>query len=258
MALKNKRFVIAFEGGRAAFAVHVPRRFDPAAVGRTLGFLEPRPTIYVTGGAGAMSPEDMLATRNIVEKGLAKFAEDHNAIVIDGGTHAGIPVLLGDARLKHRYRFPLVGIAPLELIQYPGYGEGGDAPLNTAHSHFVLTAGDEFGDESAMITQLTYSLSGSGQQPAMGVLINGGKIAREEVYARTTAENSLPLVVIEGTGRFADLLARAFYEGETDDDKVRAIIEKGRLSMVSINDGPDELYAKLNVLFRAHKPAGAS
>ena len=61
MALKNKRFVIPFEDGRAAFAVNVPRRFDPNSVGKLLGFEKPHPTIYVTGGAGAMSPEDMAA-----------------------------------------------------------------------------------------------------------------------------------------------------------------------------------------------------
>ena len=114
MPLKNKRFVIPFDEGRAAFAVQVPRRFDPVAVGRALGFDRPRPTIYVTGGASAMSPEDMATTRNIVEKGLVRFAEEQNAIVIDGGTEAGIPILLGDGRRKFRYNFPLIGIAPLE------------------------------------------------------------------------------------------------------------------------------------------------
>jgi TRPM family ion channel len=258
MNLRNKRFVISFGDGRAAFAVHVSRRFDPGAVAQTLGFTKPLPTIYVTGGAGAMSAEDMQTTRNIVEKGLARFAEDRGAAVIDGGTQAGIPILLGDARQKHRYRFPLIGIAPLELVHYPGYDEGGPATLNPAHSHFVLTAGDEFGDESDMITKLTYALSGSGEKPALGILINGGQIAREEVYARTTSELSLPLIVIEGTGRFADILARAFYQGETDDEKIHAIVKKGHLSMVSINNGPDDLYQKLIALFEAHKPPVAA
>lgn len=258
MPLKNKRFVIPFDGGRAAFAVHVARRFDPVAVARTLGFDEPRPTIYVTGGAGAMSPEDMQATRNIVEKGLARFAEEHSAVVIDGGTEAGIPVLVGEARRKHRYHFPLVGITPLELVKYPGHDEGEEA-LNQAHSHFVLTAGDEFGDESDMISQLTLAFSGSGQKPAIGILINGGKIAREEVYQRTTNNKyGFPLVVIEGTGRFADILARAFYEGDAEDEKIQAIIQTGRLIMVSVGDGPDELHAKLEAIYKAHKPPVAA
>lgn len=258
MPLKNKRFVIPFEGGRAAFGVHVARRFDSVAVARTLGFNDPRPTIYVTGGAGAMSPEDMLATRNIVEKGLARFAEENEVVVIDGGTEAGIPLLVGDARRKHRYKFPLIGIAPLELVKYPGH-DAGETPLNEAHSHFVLTAGDEFGDESDMISQLTVAFSGAGQKPAIGILMNGGKIAREEVYQRTTNDKyGFPLIVIEGTGRFADMLARAFYEGDADDDKIQAIIQTGRLVMVSIDDGPDELHDKLVSIFKAHKPAAAA
>ncbi len=257
MVIKNKRFVIAFDDGHAAFAVHVSRRFDPSAVARTLGFTTPRPTIYVTGGAGAMSAEDMQATRVIVERGLARFAEERGAVVIDGATQAGIQVLIGDARQKNRYHFPLVGITPLELVHYPGYDNDVEntAPLNTAHSHFVLTAGDEYGDESDMITLLTDTLSGSGEQPAIGILINGGKIAREEVYDRTTSDKlSFPLIVIEGTGRFADILAQAFYAGHTDDEELQAIINKGKLQLVSVDDGPDALHTRLTAYFDAHKP----
>jgi hypothetical protein len=255
MPLKNKRFVIPFDEGRAAFAVQVPRRFDPVAVGRALGFDRPRPTIYVTGGASAMSPEDMATTRNIVEKGLVRFAEEQNAIVIDGGTEAGIPILLGDGRRKFRYNFPLIGIAPLEKVRYPGHSEGDDAPLNSGHSHFVLTAGDEFGDESEMITLLTHTLSGRGQYPAIGVLINGGKIAREEVYVRTTGEKiAFPLVVLEGTGRFADLLANALYAGSSEDEQLQEIINTGRVQTVSINEGADALRLRLTALFKAHRP----
>lgn len=259
MTLKNKRFVIHFGEGQAAFAVQVPRRFDSEAVAKTLGFDEPRPTIYVTGGAGLMSPEDMAATRSIVEKGLAKFAEERKAIVIDGGTEAGIPILIGNARKKNRYRFPLVGIAPLELVHYPGHDNPDTASLDPSHSHFVLTAGDEFGDESEMITQLTHQLSGKGKQPAIGILINGGKIAREEVHSRTTSKAvSFPLIIVEGTGRFADTLARAFYVGQTDDEKVEDIIQKGNLQVVSIHNGPDEMRQKLTYLFDSFKPSTAS
>lgn len=258
MTLKNKRFVIHFGQGQAAFAVQVPHRFDPEALAKTLGFSEPRPTIYVTGGAGLMSPEDMTATRSIVERGLVRFAEERNAIVIDGGTEAGIPILLGNARMKNRFHFPLIGIAPLELVQYPGHENADSASLDPGHSHFVLTAGDEFGDESDMITQLTYVLSGKGKYPAAGVLINGGKIAREEVHSRTTSETiSFPLIVVEGTGRFADTLARAFYEHHTDDEKVRDILQKGSLQLVSLSDGPDEMYQKLAHLFDTYKPSAA-
>lgn len=254
MAL-NKRFVITFEDGRAAFAVKVPRRFDPVSVARALGFDQPRPTIYVTGGAAAMSPEDMRATRALVERGLARFAEEYNAVVLDGGTQAGIPIMLGDARRNNRYRFPLIGIAPLELVRYPGHenpDEEDAAPLDSGHSHFVLTAGDEFGDESDMITQLTYVLAGAGQMPAAGILINGGRITRQEVHDRTTSDQlSFPLFVVEGSGRFADILARAFYEKRTEEPDLQDILEKGDLTMVRISEGPEQLYRKLRAYFNA-------
>ena len=252
---RNKRFVIPFEEGRAALAVHVPRRFDPELVSSTLGLDSPRPTIYVTGGAGAMSQEDIIATQALVERGLAQFAEERGAAVIDGGTEAGIPMMVGTARLKQRYRFPLIGIAPLERVRYKGYENSEGERLNPGHSHFILTAGDEFGDESEMITQMTYTLSGTGLRPALGVLINGGAIARQEVYARTTSKTqSLPLIVVEGSGRFADILARAFYAGHAEDQDVQDIISQGKLEIVSIKDGPEQMYAKLAAYFRTFKP----
>lgn len=249
---KNKRFIIPFDEGRAAFAIHVSRRFEPELVAQTLGLTEPRPTIYVTGGAGAMSQEDMIATQALVERGLAKFAEDHHAAVIDGGTEAGIPTMIGNARRSQRYRFPLIGIAPLEMVRFAGYDNPDGSTLNPGHSHFVLTAGDEFGDESEIITKLTYALSGKGQMPALGVLINGGNIARQEVHARTTSDKiSFPLIVVEGSGRFADTLARAFYAGYAEDKDVQDIIRKGHLEIVSIEDGPEQMYAKLAANFHA-------
>jgi hypothetical protein len=258
MPAKNKRYVIPFEDGRAAFAVQLSSRADAADAARALGFTTPRPTIYVTGGAGMMSPEDIRATQTLVERGLVRFAETYDVAVIDGGTEAGIPIMLGAARRKRRSRFPLIGIAPLELVRYGSHNA--DKPdaalLNTGHSHFVLTAGDEFGDESEIITQMTHVLSGEGQQPALGVLINGGKIAREEVYARTTSsELSFPLIVIEGSGRFADMLARAFFAGRTEEEDIQAIISRGRLDIVSIKAGPNQLFARLMSHFNAFKPA---
>jgi hypothetical protein len=255
MPAKNKRFIIPFESGRAAFAVHLSKRADAEAAARVLGFTEPQPTIYVTGGAGAMSEEDIRATQALVERGLARFAEERGAAVLDGGTDTGIPTMLGKARRRLRARFPLVGIAPLELVRYRGYDNPKGAPLNDGHSHFVLTAGDEFGDESDLITHLTYTLSGEGLLPALGVLINGGNIARQEVYDRTTSDKvSFPLIVVEGSGRFADILARAFYAGHAEESDLQAIIQKGRLAIVSIKDGPEQMYAKLAAHFQAFKP----
>lgn len=255
--MMNKRFTIPFNDGRTALAVYVPRYFNPALVAQVLGLPMPRPTIYITGGAGLMSPEDIQVTRMVVEQGLARFAEEHQAIVIDGGTQAGIPAMLGEARLKHRYRFPLVGVVPLELVNYPGHisSHPESAELNSGHSHFVLTAGDAFGDESEPIAQFTYTLSGQGLMPALGVLINGGSIARQEVYQRTTSDSmSFPLVVVEGSGRFADVLAQAFHAGHAEDADLQAIIQTGRLALVSIKDGPEQMYNRLSALFHAFHP----
>jgi hypothetical protein len=76
------------------------------------------------------------------------------------------------------------------------------------------------------------------------------------VYNRTTSDKlSFPLIVLEGTGRFADILARAFYAGYTDDEELQAIINKGRLQLVKVDDGPEALRARLSAYFNSHQPA---
>lgn len=262
MPARRTRFVIAFPEGQAAFAIRASHRMDLPEVMAALGFREPRPTIYMTGGAGGMSPEDIKATRHIVEHGLARFAQDEGAIVIDGGTTGGINSLIGESRRKHRYSFPLIGIAPLERVTFPGYqpNDGRERyPLQPGHSHFILTPGADFGAESETITRMTYTLAGEGRRPALGVLINGGQITRKEVLARTTwPTHPFPLIVIQGTGRFADLLAQAMAAGSSDEQDIRRIIDNGRLLLASVQNGPDELYLRLRTLFREHHQAAAT
>jgi hypothetical protein len=115
----------------------------------------------------------------------------------------------------------------------------------------VLTSSGDWGDETDLLVQMAHALSGSGQCPQLGLVINGGAVVRQEVYRLTISERlRVPLLVVEGTGRFADTLAAAYRSGETEDDDLRAIIQHGDLHFVDLDAGAEGFKAKLAELMR--------
>jgi hypothetical protein len=246
-------YSILFPGGNTAQAVYVPKTVPPAEVIARLGLSSPVPAIFLTGGAGAMSDEDIRLTQQFIAA-LAQFAQENGATVIDGGTQSGIMQMMGQARALYGLTFPLIGIAPLSKVEYPGYpNDAKEADLNPDHSHFVFVEGDEWGDESELILGLTRALAAHlqpEQKPALGILINGGKIARKEVYLAATKELHIPMIIIEGSGRAADEIATAMKTGRTSKRILQAILAGGDIQLVGTTQGPGALRTMLESKFR--------
>ena len=247
-------YTITFASGDQARAVRAPQHGDPASILHALG-LKPSPVLFIIGGAGLMDNDSMSVTRSIVENGIARFAEERQLVVMDGGTAAGVMALIGMSRKRAGYTFPLVGVAPASRVEYPGQaGDEDDARLDSFHSHFVLTDGDDFGDESDMIAMLVTAISLDRRLGALGMVINGGQIARHEVYMRSASgEMVYPLLILDGSGRLADELAEAKRTGvmpdEDDPDEPLSAILAGNVQFASIEDGSDALRTKLESYF---------
>jgi hypothetical protein len=249
----NAPYSIIFAGGKTAQALYVPKTVQPAEVITRLGLSAPTPAIFLTGGAGGMSDEDIRLTEQFITT-LAQFAQEYGATVIDGGTQSGIMQMMGQARSLHSLTFPLIGIAPLSKVEYPGYiNPAKDAELNPDHTHFVFIEGNEWGDESELILGLTRALAAHmqpEQKHALGVLINGGKIARKEVYLAATKELHIPMIIIEGSGRAADEIATAMKTGRTSKRILQMIIAGGDIQLVGTMQGPGALRTMLESKFR--------
>lgn len=241
------RFRITFPNSNVAEAVRVRTNTDPKAVLALLNIKAAAPTIFVTGGAAYMSEEDTIRTREIIES-VVDFAAEHQAIVIDGGTESGVMQMVGDARRKGNYHFPLIGVSPYGKIAYPGHDNpAADAQLEDSHSHFVLVDGEDWGAESEMIVGLTKAASGFATFPAIGILINGGKIARQEVFLAVSKE--IPMLILEGSGRLADEIATAFKTGKASQRILQAILGGGDIQLVSTEEGPGAMRTKLESRF---------
>lgn len=237
-------FVIDFRDKQTAVAVRSPVNGDVNILADVLDLGECNTACFISGGAGGMTPEEMARTRPLIEDGLVRFAEDHGLAIVDGGTDSGVMKLLGDIRHARGYHFPLIGVAPVGAVKFPGYPNEKGYDLNPGHSHFVLTDGDDFGMESDLLARLPRALAGGGQ--VFGMLINGGEIVRQETYDRSMSpEMNAPLIVLAGTGRFTDVLARSYQGEPTEDMHVRGILDHSEVHLVSVEHGPAALYAEL-------------
>lgn len=259
----NQRFYVHMPNGRVP-AVYVDAQEDPYFVLRLAGIGGvPRPAIFISGGASLMSDRDKQLTRNLFEKAIAPFAQRYNAVVIDGGTTSGVIEMMATARLKGGYTFPLLGIAPHKKVGYVGKAGNEDGhDLCPGHSHFILVTGESYGAESEMIINLTHILAGGQQNragrtaSALGIIVNGGEITQQETLLATNKYVDMPLIVMEGSGRFADELADAVRTGETSQAIIRSIIDRGHVQLAATTGGVPLLTEKLEAAF--HGPAVSS
>ncbi len=243
-------FTIQFPDGQTAVAVNVPLSQSPESVIAALRLIPPQPVLVIMGGAGLMERTGLETLRAAVEGGLVRFAQERGVAIVDGGTSAGVMKIIGESRAKQKYSFPLIGVAPLKMIAYPGFDNPDkQTELDEHHSHFVLTGGDAFGDESNMLAGVGWALSGEGQQRVLGVIINGGEIVKQEAHARAAGPLHIPLLALEGSGRYADELAAA-HKAQAADEITAETLLKGDLHFVALSAGSGNLYDWLESFFR--------
>lgn len=250
-------FAIQFPGGSTAHAMRVTEATDPRHILQQLA-LAVKPCIFISGGAGGMSEEDRQRVQAMINC-VADFADDHDAAIIDGGTEAGVMQMIGEARQNGSHRFPLIGVAPLGKIAYPGYeNPEKEAELEDGHSHFVLLESNDWGDETILIVNMMEAIRDTGKMPGVVILINGGNIALKEVHLATTKQLGLPTLVLEGSGRAADELSTAFRSGKANREILRSILEGADIELVGVGETPELLKERLRERFERQQSDGKS
>ncbi len=155
----------------------------------------PRTAIVLVGGAGGIGFLDKFPMRKAVGV-VAKLAEETGAVVVDGGTQAGIMTEIGRQRKRNKYTFPLIGVVFDTLLMK----EEPASILDSNHTHFLLIPGDDWGDESSWISKIATVIAG--ENKSITVLVNGGRISRSDVEYSLLEKR--PTFVMRGTGRLAD------------------------------------------------------
>jgi hypothetical protein len=184
------------------------------------------PVVVLVGGASNMAPADGTRVGVTLVEALIPVVRRAGAIVVDGGTQAGVMELIGDAREKTRSDFPLVGVVVDSLGATPGRAAASDAaPLDPRHTHFVLVPGERWGDEAAYIAGFAGVLADGAA--TVTVVANGGDVAWDDV--RFSIAQGRVIVVLAESGRTADELAQA------KTPRARELHETGLLRVASLD-----------------------
>src|SRR6266576_459473 len=226
----NKR-EIHFPNGNLAQAILPPAGARATDLLHTLNIRQPNAVIIIAGGASKMDAQVHPDLDRLFTRGIAQVATSTRALIIDGGTHAGVMVIMGQAVAEQQRRSTLLGVAPAGVVTYPGKSSGMSGSesvlLDPNHSHFVLVETDEWGGETETMYELAKTLSAG--RPSVAVLINGGSIAKSEVLHNVRQRR--PIIVMEGSGRLADEIARLWQEKPSSipDPQLAEIILHGNI-----------------------------
>jgi hypothetical protein len=192
-----------------ALCVFPDQRSDLAQAISELQLEDNYPVIVLIGGD--IDQQYAEVTRLAVQT-ISRIAEDMNVAVICGGTDMGVMAEIGQIRSLHDYKFPLIGVAPADLVTWPDGPHGAKFlwwgkqrwQLEPHYSHFILVPGSQFGDESPWIVD-TASILSKGR-PSVTILINGGEVSRKDI--ELSLEKGRRVIALSRTGRLADELAR--------------------------------------------------
>ncbi|XP_037644765.1 transient receptor potential cation channel subfamily M member 2 [Sebastes umbrosus] len=198
----------------------------------------PNLLISVTGGAKNFYLKARL--KNMFHRGLIKVAQTTGAWIITGGTHTGVMKHVGQAVRDYALSSSMqghivaIGVATWGIIHnkdalanpegcFPAHylldikGQGRLSCLDNNHTHFLLvddgTQG-RYGVEIELRSRLEKCISGkrlgtkeSGVTiPSVCVVLDGGPGTLNTIF--NAMLNGTPCVILEGSGRLADVIAQ--------------------------------------------------
>jgi len=198
---------VQFSNHNRAKLVIPPPDTNPADIIKALGLQQPDGLLLMVGGETKMADEVEAHLIQLFSRGLARAAADAEAMILDGGRDTRVMAMMGRGVADRGHKSVLVGVAPAKKVTFPGGpGEGsisnGNA-LEPNHSHFVLTEGNEWGDETKSLFELASALAGTKQ--AVTVLVSGDSIAKKQILQ--SVRHDWPVIIIRGSGGLADEIA---------------------------------------------------
>jgi hypothetical protein len=236
---------ITFANGNRAVVVTAPRDASTTAILDALAIPTPRAVILVFGGAAGFDELSKSHLGNLFFEGVIPVAAEMGALMMDGGTQSGVMEIMGEAVARSRLPVQLLGIAPKGKVtnrEIAGASKISDgASLEPNHSHFVLVESDEWGGETGKLLEIARAFD----VPTVAILVNGGAIASNE--ALQSVRNGWQLIVIEGSGRFADELSAAVRNGQVEQSiQVREIARSGLTALFPVDEDGKKLRDQLS------------
>ena len=243
---------IVFPNGNQAQAIFFPSAAHVDDLPTLLHIPSFSSVITIIGGAALMEDTGSAHPADLFTHGVALLAATHNALIIDGGTQAGVMELMGTGVAEQQHRSPLLGVAPASLVSYPEQldrtGQKERVPLDPNHSHFVLVETDEWGGETATMYELAQLFSQG--HPSVAIVVNGGAIAIQEALYNVRQKRTI--IVLQGSGRAADDIARLWQEKPSTitDPNLAEIIQHGQIHLFPLTGAATNLMQLMQQLLQ--------
>jgi hypothetical protein len=225
-----KKQEIIFANGNKAVAVSCSPNESAEVIASALAIQSSTAVILILGGAADVDTKLVPRLTQLFSRGIARAAADKGALLVDGGTQAGVMAMMGEGVAARGYKSPLIGVAPAALVTYPGGPQTQSAvQLDPNHSHFVLVEGGTWGSETSTMFNLTKVLTEKAR--GVAILVSGGPVSKDEVLR--TVRQGLPLIVVEDSGGLADQITAAWKQRATlpDDTVMAEIIADGYIHL---------------------------
>lgn len=213
--LNLPRFPISFPDGRVALGVRPTPGGDLARTLRGMGLTTGVPTIVLVGAGATGSQLRRLGP--LLEKVVIPVALATGASVVDEGRTPGIGALVGEACRRRTADFPLVGVAPNDVVE-------STEDLDSNHTHFVAVPADEPGWAALWTSRVASALAGGHRSVAL--VIAGGEPAWESLAEHRRAGRLI--MAVARTGGVADHLA-ASLKGQAADRRAGPLTASGRV-----------------------------
>ncbi|XP_033642515.1 transient receptor potential cation channel subfamily M member 1-like [Asterias rubens] len=273
----------------------------------------PKLIIEVTGGAKDFVLQPKL--RRVFRKGIVKVAESTDAWILTGGTNTGVMKHVGKALREHtlrsKHKIHAIGVVSWGIVvgnselqerekkqharvrhyRMTSSMESNRACLDPNHTHFILVDNgttEKFGVEIALRSRLEKLVSmrkmdptASYHIPAVCLVLEGGLNTIRVVLENITKDPAIPVVIADGSGRGADLIAYAYSKSDREgiippehekqlrekiadtfpkdairydslyDDLSEAMKQKNLITIYRVEEEVDIDYAILNALMKA-------
>lgn len=192
---------VNFANKNRAKLLVAPPEFDPQAVIRALELPQPKSVLLLVGDTATLQGDDEAHLVQLFSRGVARALADMNALIIDGGRQTALSDLMGQAVADRGRKSALLGVAAADRVSYPGQPDAGAnrEPLDSNHSHFILTDGGE--------TDTLFKVAGALANPrsVVTLLVGGDNQARRQILE--SVRLGWPVIVLRGSGGLADEIA---------------------------------------------------
>jgi hypothetical protein len=235
---------IRFENHNEAVVVSPQADSKAEEVAGKLDIKPYKAVVLILGDADAGDVPLIRRLTQLFGRGVARAAAEAEAVIVDGGTQAGVAGLMGLGVAGRGYKSALIGVAAADAVTYPkGPEPDGRVPLEPNHSHFVLVQDGAEAMRYDLVSALAGRTADGGRQPpnrkdaereankvpALALLAGGGPASTDEVLR--AVRQGLPLIVVEGSGGLADQIAAGWKQRQTlpDDPVMAEILADGEI-----------------------------